>query len=303
MESIHVAWHDNTPGNYEILYRNSEVIFEQSTTDLSGTVLDSGEPAIAVSGNNVYVVWEERIPQGGVDIFFRRSTDGGASFGETTDLSENAVVSLFPGIAVSGNNIYVVWRDGSEISYRMSTDGGASFGSTDNLSNNAGFSQASAITASGSNVYVVWTDDTSGNTEILYRRSTDGGASFGSTDNLSNSAGFSFDPAISAFGNNVYVVWSDDSPGNADILFKRSLDSGESFSIDSTNLSNSDGFSFHSSLAAVDNSIFIVWEDHTPGAPDILFKSSQTAGVTFDRTINLSNNDGQSFSPTISAIL
>ncbi|MGH9925943.1 MAG: hypothetical protein ACRD5B_11270 [Nitrososphaeraceae archaeon] len=66
---------------------------------------------------------------------------------------------------------------------------------------------------------------------------------------------------------------------------------------------NSDGFSFHSSLAAADNSVFIVWEDHIPGAPDILFKSSQTAGVTFDRTINLSNNEGQSFSPTISAIL
>jgi hypothetical protein len=303
MESIHVAWHDNTPGNYEILYRNSEVIFEQSTTDLSRTDLDSGEPAIAVSANNVYVVWEERIAQGSVDIFFRRSTDGGATFGDTTNLSDNAVASLFPGIAVSGNNVYVVWRDGSEISYRRSTDGGVSFSPTDNLSINAGFSGASAIAAAGSNVYVVWTDNTSGNSETMYRRSTDSGISFSPTDNLSNNAGFSEDPAISAFGDNAYVVWSDDSPGNSDILFKRSLDSGESFSIDSTNLSNSDGFSFHSSLAAADNSVFIVWEDHIPGAPDILFKSSKTAGVTFDRTINLSNNEGQSFSPTISAIL
>lgn len=152
-------------------------------------------------------------------------------------------------------------------------------------------------------MYVVWTDDTSGNTEIAYRRSIDGGVTFGPTDNLSNNAGFSFDPVIAAFGNNVYVAWSDDSPGNADILFKRSLDSGESFSMDSTNLSNSDGFSFHSSIAAADNSVFVVWEDHTQGAPDILFKSSQTAGATFERTINLSNNEGQSFSPTISATL
>lgn len=298
---------------------------------------------------------EERIAQGGVDIFFRRSSDGGATFGDTTNLSENAVVSLFPGIAVSGNNVYVVWRDGSEISYRRSIDSGVSFGPTENLSNNAGFSAASAIAASGSNVYVVWTDNTFGNSEILYRRSTDSGANFDPTINLSNNDGFSVDPVISALGNNiylawsddslgnfeiffkrsldsgasfslesinlsendassirpaiaafsdnVYVVWSDDSPGNFDILFKRSLDSGASFTLNSVNLSNSDGISFHSSLAATDNNVFAVWEDHTPGAPDILFKSSQTAGATFDRTINLSNNEGQSFSPTISAIL
>jgi len=358
-ESIHVAWHDNTPGNYEILYRNSISLFEQSTTDLSRTTLDSGEPAVIVSGNNVYIVWEERVAQGGVDIFFRRSTDGGATFGNTINLSENAVASLFPGIAVSGNNVYVVWRDGSEISYRRSTDGGISFGPIENLSDSTGFSQASAIAASGNNVYVVWTDDIFGNTETLYRRSTDGGATFGPAINLSNNAGFSEDPAIAVSGNNVYVVWSDDSfgnsdilfkrsldsgasfstdstnlsentassirpaisafgnnvyvvwsdnsglSGNLDILFKRSLDSGASFSTDSTNLSNSEGFSFTStsSISSTDIGVYIVWEDHTPGAPDILFKSSQTNGATFDRTINLSNNDGQSFSPAISSTL
>ena len=232
-DSVHVAWHDNTPENYEILYRKSGVIFEQSITDVSGSRTDSGEPATAVSGDNVYVVWEEHIGPGASEILYRRSTDGGATFGDIINLSENAVASLFPGIAVSGDNVYVVWRDGSEISYRRSTDGGVNFEPTENLSDNAGFSQASAIAASGNNVYVVWTDDDMlGNTEILYRRSIDGGANFEPTENLSNSDGASHDPAISSFGNNVYVLWSDDTPGNADIFFKRSLDSGDNFSID-----------------------------------------------------------------------
>jgi hypothetical protein len=225
IKSIHIAWHDNTPGNYEILYRNNEVLFEQPTTDLSKTNTDSGEPAIVVSGNNVYVVWEELVGPGAAEIFYKKSTDGGATFGDTINLSENAVASLFPGIAVSGNNVYVVWRDGSEISYRRSTDGGINFGPTENLSDTTGFSGASAIAASGNNVYVVWTENIFGITETLYRRSTDGGATFGPTLNLSDNAGFSEDPAIAASGNNVYVVWSDDSFGNSDILFKRSLDS------------------------------------------------------------------------------
>ena len=49
---------------------------------------------------------------------------------------------LIPSIGVSGNNVYVVWRDNTpgnfDILYRRSTDGGSSFSSTANLRNNDG---------------------------------------------------------------------------------------------------------------------------------------------------------------------
>ena len=38
--------------------------------------------------------------------------------------------------------------------------------------------------------------------------------------NLSNNAGNSFFPAIAVSGNNVHVVWEDNTPGNTDILYK-----------------------------------------------------------------------------------
>lgn len=88
--------------------------------------------------------------------------------------------------------------------YKRSTDGGANFGSTENLSNNAGFSAAPAVAASGNNVYVVWHDDTPGNFEILYKKSTEGGANFGATVNLSNNAGGSSNADI-AVANNLPV--------------------------------------------------------------------------------------------------
>jgi hypothetical protein len=99
---------------------------------------------------------------------------------------------------------------------------------------------------------VVWRDDTSGNFEILYRRSTDGGANFGSTVNLSNNAGGSFNPAIAVSGNNVYVVWRDDTSGNFEILYRRSTDGGANFSI-TVNLSGNAGSSDAPSIAAVNN--------------------------------------------------
>ena len=50
-----------------------------------------------------------------------------------------------------------------------------------------------------------------------------------------------FPPQITASGNNVYVVWSDSTTGNADIFFKRSTDGGATFSSPSINLSNNAG--------------------------------------------------------------
>jgi hypothetical protein len=255
--NVYVVWRDSTLGNTEILYRRSTDAGATfgGTINLSNTAGSSSEPAVAVSGNNVYVVWRDSTP-GNDEILYRRSTDGGATFRITTNLSTNAGSSSQPAVAASGNNVYVVWTDNTpgnaEILYRRSTDGGATFGSTINLSNNAGTSFEPAVAASGNNVYVVWNDDTPGNFEILYRRSTDGGATFGSTINLSNNAGGSFEPAVAASGNNVYVVWRDSTPGNDEILYRRSTDGGATFG-STINLSNNAGISVHPAVAAVRN--------------------------------------------------
>jgi hypothetical protein len=138
---------------------------------------------------------------GNLDILYRKSTDWGDSFGPTVNLSNTTGKSHQPAIDASGDfmigqSVYVVWTDetagtgNSEILYRRSTDGGASFGPTVNLSNTTGYSYAATVAASMTNallqqdVYVVWTDETPGKRGILYRKSTDGGASFGGTVRL-----------------------------------------------------------------------------------------------------------------------
>ena len=47
---------------------------------------------------------------GNNDIFYRRSTDSGGTFPNVIkNLSSNTEVSEVPAIAVSGNNVHVVW--------------------------------------------------------------------------------------------------------------------------------------------------------------------------------------------------
>jgi len=257
--NVYVAWEDNTLGSGEIFYRRSTdggASFG-STVNLSNNAGFSGAPSIAVSGNNVHIVWYDNTP-GNSEIFYRRSTDGGASFGSTVNLSNNAAESAPPAIAVSGNNVYVDWRDNTpgnfDMLYRRSTDGGASFGSIVNLSNNAGDSGgiSQGIAASGNSVYIVWRDNTPGSYNIFYRRSTDGGASFGSTVNLSNNDGHSDLPAIAASGSNVYIVWFDNTPGNFEIFLRKSVNAGDIFG-STVNYSHSTGDSIAPTIAVSPN--------------------------------------------------
>ena len=59
------------------------------------------------------------------------------------------------------------------------------------------------------NVYVVWNDDTFGNFDIFLAKSTDGGETFSTPENISNNEGFSEFPQFAVNGNNVYVLWID----------------------------------------------------------------------------------------------
>ncbi|MFY9964788.1 MAG: sialidase family protein [Nitrososphaeraceae archaeon] len=313
--NVYAVWMNQPqwPQDEEIFYRMSTdggATFG-STIALSNDEASSVNPSIAVSGNNVYVVWDSvtpgpPLPGREVDVLYRRSTDGGVTFGSVINLSNNPGVSDFSAIAASGNNVYVVWQDSTpgkfEIFYRMSTDGGATFGSAINLSNNAEDSFNPSIEGIGNNVYVAWNDNSLGNSEILYRRSSDGGGTFSTTTNLSNNIATSVLPSVAASGVNVYLVWQDGRAPEEDyeILYRKSTDEGATFG-SPINLSNNAGSSLNPEVAAVNNGVYVIWQDSTPGNPEILHRRSANAGTSFGSIINLSNNAGNSFHPSIAA--
>lgn len=85
--------------------------------------------------------------------------------------------SLFPQIAATGPNVYIVWDDNSlfpsniEVFFRLSTKGGLDFQPVINLSQNSGNSIHPRIAISDPIAHIVWEDDTPGNLEIFYSRS------------------------------------------------------------------------------------------------------------------------------------
>src|SRR5918911_5337586 len=68
--------------------------------------------------------------------------------------------------------------------------------------------KAPIATSGDNNVYVTWWSNKSGDWEVMFKASNDGGKTFGSKINLSNSKGVvSNDAEIAAAGSNVYVSW------------------------------------------------------------------------------------------------
>jgi len=134
------------------------------------------------------------------------------------------------------------------------------------ISNNNRTSADPQIDISGNNTYVVWSDESPGNPDIFFTKSTDGGETFSKPVNLSNNTRGSFDPALTISKNHILVAWDDDSPGNADILFTKSTDRGNSFSIKPINLSKNVGRSLYPDVAlSRSNNSYIIWSDDTPG--------------------------------------
>src|SRR5215208_3055176 len=245
---IWLGWADVPPSRLEAI---REISINPTLSDGSSTGFATNQQ-IAVSGGNVYVVWSETVntinptansTSKSFDIFFRRSTDGGHTFGDIVNMSNNSSngESNLAQISVSGDNVYVVWEakllQNNDIFFRRSTDGGHTFGDIVNVSNNSGLSSNPQIVAlpsvvtkevevinnsssinnnnnyseSNNEVYVLWTDDSDnddiiGNQQILLRRSTDGGHTFGEIVNVSNNSSSrdSNLAPISVSGDNVY---------------------------------------------------------------------------------------------------
>jgi predicted neuraminidase len=199
---LHVVWSDATPGNDEIYYKKSTDAGTTWTTSqrLTWTSTDSEYPAIAVDASgHLHVVWDDDMP-GNHEIYYKKSTDGGATWTGSQRLTWDSSYSTWPAIAVSSPaNLYLAWQDyasgNGEIYHKKSTDGGTTWTTSQRLTWNSGSSGYPAIAVSStSNISVVWEDDTPGNYEIYYKKSTNGGTTWTTSRRLTWTSGYC-DPA------------------------------------------------------------------------------------------------------------
>lgn len=216
-------------------------------------------------------------------------------FENATNLTNNEQDSVYGQVAAWNNSVYVIWQDSVsgrnyDIFIKKSNDNGTSFGTPVNISDNLGFSEHPQLSVYESNVYAVWADNTPGNREVLFARSTDGGASFEETRNISNNALDSYNQEMAASGDNVYLAWVDlDEQENASIMFRASADGGATFG-ETVNIASSGQASFSSfpKVAAYGNDVYVTWNVMEGGDEDgLYFAKSSDRGSTFGEAVRL----------------
>ncbi len=267
---------------------------------------DSGEASqansdVAVSNNNVYVVWQDN-RRGNWDIFFRSSSDRGKTFSNevrvddtsaTPTLTDDQTSQVDPEIAVGPDGkIFVAWsddRDGRSMVYlTRSEDGGKTFKSNFKVADNPIGIQTKPhmdISPSGY-LYIVWEDtrNSIGHEQIYGAYSSDG-ISLGSAKRISDTSinHYCNDPSVAwSDDNNLHVVWTEDRVIETDIRISSSDDRGASFS--SSFILNRDPSSSDQDSPFIDantTSVVVVWKDSRSSSADVYMTISNDGGSSF----------------------
>ena len=87
----------------------------------------------------------------------------------------------------------------------------------------------SPMASSGNNLYIVWPDNKTGNWELFFTRSGDGGDTFDNPINISNNTSFSANASIISHENHISITWWDNKTGEIEPFVRSSHNYGESF--------------------------------------------------------------------------
>jgi hypothetical protein len=122
-DNIHIAWY-RSDTLAEVYYKKSDDSGSTWTGAKRLTWKDSSfypsryPDVVTDSNSNIYILYQHQVPSfppgsgANVEIFFRKSTNGGTSWDPQKRISWRADLSYYPKTVVdSGDNIHIVWVD------------------------------------------------------------------------------------------------------------------------------------------------------------------------------------------------
>lgn len=164
------------------------------------------------------------------------------------------------------------------------------------------FARSIAADARGG-VHIVWREQAMDGPAAYYKRSPDGGVSWGPAVRLGPCPGSdeSGNPSIAVSGDTVHVVWWDERGAPQEppqIWYKRSLDGGVTWEPESA-ITSSPAPAAFPSIAAWGRVVHVVYVDQRDGSAEVYYIRSQDAGQTWSIPNRLSAAPRNSYTPTV----
>ncbi len=311
-DNVYLAWVDNSNGYKQVFLRSSDnggKTFGESIS-LSNENVNASNVDIYSNDKHVFVVWQQSNSTHS-SVALRVSDDLGKSFGSEKILSDYSRDS-YPKVFADDHNVYISWNIDADnrfhprivqeqkdltgnkpgIYFIKSEDLGKSFSSPVRFDHNGIFdSGKSQVSAFDKYVYITWVQRDSVNKlgNLFTAKSSDGGQNF-TTDQIPISANQILDASnldTFAYQDKLFTSLegslvepefnatnSSEMTFNKEIfLFVRGFNQTGDYTI--YNLSLNPGISECPSITinALDNIVFVSWEDYTPGNHEIFMRS------------------------------
>jgi hypothetical protein len=250
-DTVHVVWTDKLSNNHAIIYYTHSLdtgLTWSNAVPISPPAGNAWNPAIAVSGLNVHVVWRE------IDTvtnhrasWYRHSLDGGYTWGPLFFLDSTAD---WPAVTVSDTTVYIA-NDvvvaqspyNTEIFLMRSIDNGNTWTGPVQLTNAVGRSEDEAIMAQGSHVHMSWNDNRGGQFRILYKESDDWGVTW--KPDIIVDTPYDYNTMVSADTEYIDVVACGAPSGHYQLLLAQSPDTGATWTVMNNDLSNDTAHTYY----------------------------------------------------------
>ncbi len=142
--------------------------------------------------------------------------------------------------------------------------------------------------------YAIWTAYRSGQTELYFVRSTDGGETWSNNVQINRGVDRVYSPslAVDTANNHLYVVWRSGYRDSANMYLARSVDNGQTWSR-RVRVSGAIGHIFNPNLAVDDNgSLYVTWQNREQANFSIYFIQSVDGGETWSDIMRVARVGG-----------
>jgi hypothetical protein len=283
-----------------------------------GPYESAGDPAVVAGANGYF--WYSNIAFDRTDnanaVAVSRSKDNGQTWSthyvvQTSAVHGKALFNDKEWIGADPNDpniAYVTWTEfqgaSSAIVISKTTDGGVHWSAPQLVSSVFTNDQGSTVVVDASgNVYVTFETFNGSTDAVVFSKSTDGGASFTSTQIAAvqdipsplPNATFRDDsfPALALDGQTLHVVWSNWNGTDADVLYMRSTDAGNTWN-GPVKLAGGAGDQFFPWIAARSGKVFASWYNRAAGGGDVYSiagTSSSDGGSSWTAPVTISSVD------------
>jgi hypothetical protein len=303
-DTVRVVWRDDRTGREEAFFKQS---FDRGSTwsedaQLSAATDGVTTPNVAALDGRVHVAWCQTRDETSF-VFYRRSTDGGATWEPESVLTTGGLNwPTQPYVAAEGQFVHLFWMaytagECRVVRGRRSTDRGATWEPELLLSEDSVYGNPPRAAVDGPFVHLLWEQWNGRYQQLRYRRSADRGATWEPLRWLTGTIVSHMSPWVAAESGRVHVVCESDLNAVFQPFYLHSSDNGMTWS-SAVCLGAESCPGYSPCVIASGTNVHVLWQDGRAGN-EVYYRSSTDGGETWVAEQQLSHDTANSFMPQL----